>query len=78
MAVTAATCSFPPDAILRQALEDDWQAMRVESITAAVSDEIDFACSLPDSFWKRIPCSCSCQPRVIRSDVIEGCLVAEG
>ena len=61
-----------------QALEDDRQAMRVESITEAVGDEIDFACSLLDSVWKRIPGFCGCRPRVIRSDVIEGCLVAEG
>ena len=30
----------------RQALEDDMQAMRVESITEAVSDGIDFVCGL--------------------------------
>ena len=56
--VTTAICSFPPGAVLFQALGDDGQATRVESITEAASDEIDFVCSLPETFWKRIASFC--------------------
>ena len=75
--VTSSLCSYPADAFLLEALEDDRLAMRISVFEESVMEEVEFVAALADDFWHRLAGICECEPRSLKSACIEGCLVSE-